>query len=68
LFEEVSDHSDFGAVVDEGGLFVVVIVVGYVRLGFTLYLSSQFGYEVDREFIVVCYDSYILPFCLSLFT
>jgi hypothetical protein len=63
LFEEFSDHSDFGAMVGEGGPFVV----SYVRLGFTLYLPSQFGYELDREFIVVCFISYILPFCLSLF-
>jgi hypothetical protein len=57
----------FGVVVGGGGPFVVVIVVGYVPLGFTLYLCSQFGYEVGREFIGVCYVSYILPFCLSLF-
>jgi len=68
LFEEVSYHSDFGAVVREGGPFVVVIFVGCVYLGFTLYLCSQFGYVVDGEFIVVCYGTYILPFCNSLFS
>jgi hypothetical protein len=54
-------------VVGEGGPLVVVIVVGFVRLSFTLYLCSQFGYEMDGEFIVICYGSYILPFCLSLY-
>jgi hypothetical protein len=67
LFEEVSYHSDFGAVVSVGGPFVVVIV-GCVYLGFTLYLCSQFGYVVDGECIVVYYGTYILPFCNSLFS
>jgi hypothetical protein len=62
LSEEVSYHSDFGAVVSEGGPFVVVIVVGCVYLGFTLYLCSQFGYVVDGEFIVV---SMVRIFCHS---
>ena len=61
LFEEVSNHSDFWAVIGEGSPSVV-IVVGCVHLGFTLYLCSQFGYVVDGEFIVVCYGSYVLPF------
>jgi len=68
LFEEVSNHSDFGAVIGEGGPFVAVTVVGCVHLGVTLYLCSQFGYVVDGEFIVVCYGSYVLPFCNSLFS
>ena len=68
LFEEVSNHSDFGAVIGEGGSFVVVIVVGCVYLGFTLYLCLQFAYVVDGEFIVFCYGTSILPFCSSLFS
>ena len=66
--EEVSNHSDFGSVIGEGGPFVAVTVVGCVHLGVTLYLCSQFGYVVDGEFIVVCYGSYVLPFCNSLFS
>jgi hypothetical protein len=66
LFEEFGDHPDFRAVISEGGPFIVVI--GRVPLGFTLYLYSQSGYVVNGEFIVVCYDSYILPFCYSLFS
>jgi hypothetical protein len=68
LFEEVGNHSDFGAVISEGGPFIVVIVVGFVHLGFTLCLCSQSGYVVNGEFIVVYYGSYILPFCYSLFS
>jgi len=63
LFEEVGYLSDFGTVISEGGPFVVVTIVGCVRLGFTLYLCSQFGYVMNGEFIVVCCGSYFLPFC-----
>jgi len=52
----------------EGGPFVVVAVVGFVHLGFTLYLCSQFGYVMNGEFIVVCYGSYFSPFCHSPFS
>ena len=61
LFEEVGYLSDFGTVVNEGGPFIVVAVVGCVHLGFTLYLCSHFGYVKNGEFIVVCYSSYF--FC-----
>jgi len=44
LFEVVSHLSDFGTVISEGGPFFVVLVVGCVHLGFTLYLCSQFSY------------------------
>jgi len=54
-FVEVSNHSDFGAVIGEGGPFVAVAVVGCVHLGFTLYLCSQFGYVVDGEFFVIIF-------------
>ena len=67
LFEDVSYHSDFGAVVGKGGPFVVVTLFGCVYLGFVLYLYSQFGCVVAGEFVVVCYGPYILPFCNSLF-
>jgi len=66
LFEEFGYLSDFGTVISEGGPFIVV-VVGCVHLGFTLYLCSQFGYVMYGEFIVVCYGSYFLPFCYSRF-
>jgi len=68
LFGEVGYLSDFGTVISEGGPFVVVAVVGCIRLGFTLYLCSQFGYVMNGEFIVVCYGMYFLPFCYSLFS
>ena len=68
LLEEVSYLSDFGAVISEGGPFVVVIFVGCIPLGFTLYLCLQFAYVVDGEFIVFCYGTSILPFCSSLFS
>jgi hypothetical protein len=57
LFEEVGYLSDFGTVISEGGPFIVV-AVGCVHLGFTLYLCSQFGYVMSGEFIVVCCGSY----------
>jgi len=68
LFEEVGYLSGLGAVIIEGGPFIVVAVVGFVHLGFTLYLCSQFGYVMNGEFIVVCYGSYFLPFCYSPFS
>jgi len=40
LFEEVGYLSDFGTVISEDGPFIVVAVVGFVHLGFTLYLCS----------------------------
>ena len=64
LFEEVRYLSDFGTVIIEGGPF---IVVGYAHLGFTLYLCSQFGYVMNGEFIVVCYDSYFFAILLFSF-
>jgi len=65
LFEEFGYLSDFGTVISEGGPFIVV-VVGCVHLGFTLYLCSQFGYVMNGEFIVVCYGLYFLLFCFLL--
>jgi len=40
LFEAVGYLSDSGTVINEGGPFIVVAVVGCVHLGFTLYLCS----------------------------
>jgi len=68
LFEEVGNLSDVGTVISEDGQFIVVAVVGCVHLGFTLNLCSQFGYVMNGEFIVVCYVSYLLPFCYSPFS
>ena len=68
LFEEVGYLSDFGNVISKGGPFIVVAVVCCVRLGFTLYLCSQFGYVMNGELIVVCCGSYFLPFCYSSFS
>jgi len=43
LFEEVRYLSVLGAVISEGGPFFVVFVVGFVHVGFTLHLCSQFS-------------------------
>jgi len=67
LFEKVGYLSDFGAVISEGGPFIVVAVVGCVHLGFTLYLCSQFGHVINGEFIVVCYGSYFFAILLFSF-
>jgi len=67
VFEEVGYLSDFGTVISESGPFIVVSVVGCVPRCFTLYLCSQFGYVMNGEFIVVCYDSHFLSFCYSPF-
>jgi len=67
LFEEVSYLSDFGTVISEGGPFIVVAVVGFVQLGFTLYLCSQFGHVMNGGFIVVCYGSYFFAILLFSF-
>ena len=61
LFKEAADFSDFGAVICEGGPFIV-FVVGFVCEGFVLSMSLQFCYEMKGEFVVFCYGEDFLPF------
>jgi len=53
LFKEVGDFIDFGAVIHEGGPFMV-FVVGFVRVGFMLSMSydaQKLKYKIKHQYI-----------------